>query len=318
MNIFYDSIIYGFLFIDGVFFVLAILWMKNKRTEEWKKRGILLAGAFLFAWLVIFYGSFIEPQRIAVREQPVILSLLKNNARSAETLRVALIADFHLGPYKKETFVERAVAKINAQNPDAIFIAGDFVYDDVSQIQYLYPLKNLEAPLGVFAVLGNHDYSEGGPKTLLQEGEERAKMVRKKLESLGIRVLVNDSSVMTKDGKKILLIGLDELWTGRVEIPEVAGAFNGKIVLSHNPDIIHEAARRGIDLVLAGHTHGGQIRLPGIGSVPNIPDELGRAYDRGLFQFENTQLFITSGLGEMGPRARLLAPPEIAVLEIKI
>lgn len=311
MNAIYDSIIYGFLLIDGVFLVLAILWIR-KCGLRWL-RGVF-ATALLFAWLVIFYGSFIEPQLIIVREQTVRLA-----ENPTETLRAVLISDFHLGPYKKVEFVERVVSKINEQRPDIIFIAGDFVYNDVSQIQYVDPLKNLKATLGVFAVLGNHDYGEGGPGMILEKGDNRVKAVREKLETLGVRVLVNDFYHIKKGEKNLILFGVDDVWSGRAEILEAGGAFDAKLVLSHNPDIIHKAVRHGVDLVLAGHTHGGQIRLPGIGPVPDIPDELGRPYDRGLFQFEKgTQLFITSGLGEMGPRARLLVPPEIVMLEIKL
>ena len=88
------------------------------------------------------------------------------------------------------------------------------------------------------------------------------------------------------------------------------------ILVSHNADIVGRAEKLGIDLVLAGHTHGGQVRLPFFGAVPKIPHRLGNHYDRGLFQFGETKLFITSGLGETGPRARLLVPPEVALLEI--
>lgn len=310
MNAIYDSIIYGFLFLDGVFFVLAIFWIR-RQGFEWKR--FLLATSLTISWLIIFYGSFIEPQMLVVREQTIIL-----DDKSTETLRAVLVSDFHLGPYKKTAFVEKVVTKILELTPDVVFIAGDFVYDNTEQIQYLDPLKNLKAPLGVFAVLGNHDYGQGGPGMILEKGDNRVKAVREKLETLGVRVLVNDFYDIKKGEKNLILFGVDDVWSGRAEILEVAGAFNAKLVLSHNPDIIHKAVRHGVNLVLAGHTHGGQIRLPGIGSVPDIPDELGRAYDRGLFQFEKgTQLFITSGLGEMGPRARLLTPPEIVLLNIK-
>lgn len=310
MNAIYDSIIYGFLFLDGVFFVLAIFWIR-RQGFEWKR--FLLATSLTISWLIIFYGSFIEPQMLVVREQTIIL-----DDKSTETLRAVLVSDFHLGPYKKTAFVEKVVTKILELTPDVVFIAGDFVYDNTEQIQYLDPLKNLKAPLGVFAVLGNHDYGQGGPGMILEKGDNRVKAVREKLETLGVRVLVNNFYDIKKGEKNLILFGVDDVWSGRAEILKVSDAFDAKIVLSHNPDIIHKAVRHGVNLVLAGHTHGGQIRLPGIGSVPDIPDELGRAYDRGLFQFEKgTQLFITSGLGETGPRARLLTPPEIVLLNIK-
>ncbi len=319
MRLFYDTAIYGFLLVDGFLVGLIVYWIV-KRGWRWQ-RAVLL-GALVFAWFVIFYGSFIEPQRLIVVEQTI--SLTENPDAD---IRAVLISDFHLGPYKQKAWVEKAVKKINELSPQLIVIAGDFILEEKVHPEYLSPLKNLKADYGVYAALGNHDYIEGEFYELANypfEGNERVEMVAKALADAGIRLLRNESveiALNDGSGKKFLFGGADEYWTERAD---AAKTFSGKnpalqkILAVHNPDEIWDAQKAGVDLVLAAHTHGGQIRLPWLGSVPPIPDKLGRKYDRGLFQFGKMQMFITSGLGETGPRARLLVPPEIAALNIKL
>lgn len=317
MRLFYDTAIYGFLLVDGLLVGLTVYWIM-KRGWRWPRAVFL--GAFVFGWFVIFYGSFIEPQRLVITEQTIALT--KNPYLD---IRGVLISDFHLGPYKQKAWVEKVVEKINESSPRFIIIAGDFILEEEMHPEYLAPLKNLNAPYGVYAVLGNHDYIEGEFYELPNypfEGNERVETVAKALAEANIRLLRNESVEITlKNGMKFLLGGADEYWTGRADAMETFSGKNPalpKILAVHNPDEIWDAQKAGVDLVLAAHTHGGQIRLPWIGSVPPIPDKLGRKYDRGLFKFGKTQMFITSGLGETGPRARLLVPPEIAVLDIKL
>lgn len=310
MRYFYDFLIFGFLLSSGALIIAAAFHFK--KTGK-KSAMIFFLTALSIFWAVVFYGSFIEPRRLAVRTRQIDLSAEGNGV-----LRAALLADFHVGPYKKEAYVKKVVSRVMSLNPDIVLIPGDFIFDDAEQVKYLSPLKDLHAPLGVFAVLGNHDYgSTTGPFGL--KGEERAKIIKEALENFGIKVLVNEGLNLNKDGKTFALLGTDELWTGRANI-EKALDMTGRpnILMSHNPDLVLKAQDFGIDLVLSAHTHAGQIRLPFIGPIPPLPDRLGRTYDRGLFRFKQTQLFITSGVGEMGPRARLFNPPEINLLEIKI
>lgn len=312
----YDVIIFSFLLIDGIA-IAAMLRQKKQKWPDflhksknvWHAGRILLFLIFAASWLVIFYGSFIEPRIIVTTRQTINLS-----ENPTSSLKAAFISDFHAGPYKKSSFVEKAVSKINALKPDVILLGGDFVHDSADQTKYLIPLKNLQAPLGVFAIIGNHEYSE--EHGIIGEiSEKRAVTVRQTLENAGIKVFVNEGIKIKKDNKNIYLLGIDDLWTYRASI-DAAKLQSPNILLGHNPDSVFLAEKLGVDLVLSGHTHGGQIRLPFLGAVPPIPDELGQKYDMGLFEFEKTQLFISSGIGEYGPRARLFVPPEIALLNI--
>jgi len=329
MNYLFDAIILGFLVADGtlvIIFALKVLRRsKPKRKFSWAFVFAFIAA--FFAWGVVFYGSFVEPARLVVHEQNIKLS-----ESPTQHVRVALVSDMHVGPYKQTEFVRKMVEKIMAQKPDIILLGGDFVYHDevkgaIKDINYLEPLKALSAPLGVFAVLGNHDYGNGssGGSSFEEQGQQ-AKIVATKLKELGVQVLINNDWTLSSPRvapKNFTLLGINDLWAdGSKNIYDAISSLEKTsarpvIILSHNPDIVKFAQEKNVDLVISGHTHGGQIRLPFIGSISAIPDELGRAYDRGLFSFGKTQLFVTSGVGEIGPRARLLAPPEIVVLNLE-
>ncbi|MBI4995136.1 metallophosphoesterase [Candidatus Peregrinibacteria bacterium] len=333
MRYIYDFLIFGFLIVDGL---LLIMFVRRWLKRRWR---INVAAVALFlilfaAWSVIFYGSFIEPKILVVHTQKIDLVKAVPSAKTAplsgavavskETLRAALISDIHVGYYKKDSWVSHVVEKINSLKPDVIFIAGDFVYNKAEEVKYLTPLKDLHAPLGVFAVLGNHDYDEGRDFAT-PEAQARASTVKKTLESAGIKVLVNSAVKLKKGKKDFYLFGFDDLWTFNASLHDslktigyAAVTPHPNILLAHNPDIVMLSEIKNIDLVVAGHTHGGQIRLPGFGPLPRIPTALGDKYDRGLFNFKNIQLFITNGVSEWGPRARLLTPPEIAMLEISL
>lgn len=344
MWLFYDFLIFGWLIGCGIAIARLAPVIPNlirdvfsakdkpKLLKSYKTLpAILFFTIMLIGFIVVFWGSFIEPRMLVVREQNINLgadAALNANAARNTRVRAALAADFHFGPYKKTGYAEKVAAKINALKPDIVFLLGDFLYDDKSQIKYMAPFGQIRAPLGVFAVLGNHDYGER-QFGFGEKEETRARAVRSGLESLGIRVLVNQGARATAaNGAPFVILGVDEYWTWRASIKkadeslgrEMNGTQNKTptILLSHNPDMIFAAERTGIDLMISAHTHGGQIRLPLIGSVSEIPDELGRDYDKGLFLFEKTLLFITSGAGEVGARARLFNPPEIAVLNITL
>lgn len=301
-----------YLFWDLIISILLVsqtaLFLEiRKRKKSFIKTAALVL--LFFGITTLVYGSFIEPKRITITKQNLIIN------PKGQTVKIALISDIHLGPYHGEKFVKKIVEKINAENPDLVLMAGDFVYNSETAAPNLVNLIKIKAPK--FAALGNHDYDlkfDGSAPLLKQE---RATAVRQALEQAGVKVLINQSQNFEN---KFTVSGLDEFWTGRSSLPvALAGADLKlpKIVLSHNPDVVDELIDYP-DLVVAGHTHGGQIRLPIIGPLGQIPTRLGQRYDEGLFIRNGHKIFITSGLGTSGPRARLFNPPEIAILEIKI
>lgn len=272
-----------------------------------------LGGIGFLGFLTVTYGSFIEPQRITITERDILLPL-------KQPLRIVVLSDFHVGPYKGRRFLERAVDKTNALFPDVILLAGDFLYDDSSPLSALSPLTRLRATLGTFAVLGNHD--TGHILSLLHTPErrdDRTIAITAVLEDMGISVLQNTSRTISLGAERLAIAGVMDLWAGT---DSTQNALEGipvrttTILLSHNPDIALNPKSHQAHLIAAGHTHGGQIRLPWFGPLPRIPTRLGKKYDQGLFRIDDdTTLAITRGLGESFPRARLFAPPEILLLK---
>ena len=301
MWVVFDLIIFGFLCSVG-FFVLHV-WFHHKRHPQKFGMTILLC-ALVIGWVTVFYGSFIESHRLVVNRQSIALSQIPT-----QTIRVTLISDVHVGPYKKSAWVKEVVSRVMEQQPEIIFLAGDFVTASSEDVQWLDPLKDLKAPYGVYAVTGNHEYQ-------VQAAQETIE----KLKSLGIRVLENEQKNILIGDKTVVLAGVSDIWFDGDLRKTLAGVESGDtvILLAHNPDVVLDVESQKADLVLAGHTHGGEIRLPWIGPVPPLPTKLGRAYDEGWFLRGESQLFITSGVGESGTRARLFNPPEIVVIEVGI
>ncbi len=298
--------------------IMCIVWLKRNSFATLSHKFFvgLLGTVGTLGLIIVFYGSFIEPQIIVVTHHTVHFPI-------DESLKIAVIADTHVGPYKNAAFLERAVRTINAQLPDLVIMPGDFLYDENTDITALAPLAKLRAPLGVFAVIGNHD--AGHFLSVLvnhhvpYEERDRSDEVEAYLEQLGITVLRNESYILNLAHGKMAVAGTDDVWSAShslsgalMDVPDDMPL----ILASHNPDIILNTDSHRAELIISGHTHGGQIRLPFIGPVPPMPDRLGRAYDQGLFFVDtDTTLAITRGIGETLARARLLAWPEVMVLE---
>ena len=292
----YDAIIAVIVGAVPVLFVVTL-----RRQRECKGTGPGPLGAVgALVWLVVVYGSFIEPRLLTVARHDVRLG------DGGRTLTVALISDTHLGQYRHKEWLEKVVAAVNALKPDLVVIAGDIASTQTG-ITEMSSLRDLRSRFGAYAVLGNWDYQAG------------AVDVRMRIESEGVEVLTNESVALDVEGTEVRLIGLDDMRYGHPDIDEAMREvpdWTPTILLVHNPDAAPLAESRGIDLVLAGHTHAGQVRLPLIGPVPRLPTKLGQRVDEGLFFFGPTRLFITPGVGESGTRARLFNPPEISFLRI--
>jgi hypothetical protein len=298
--------------------VLIFLAWKYRRLA-WFVSGLVLI--LLAGQMTLLYGSLLEPRWVEVRQERVVLDGGSQN----QTLRVVFVADFHLGPYKQAPFAQQVVDQINQQKPDLVLIGGDFIYSYQNQADELHPLTNLESAYGTYAVLGNHDY--GLTKNNLEDKTApgaiaKSAYVAEKLEEFGVQVLRNEIRTLNLENGSLQLVGLEDLWGGRTEYQQVLRQVSPQdqvILLEHNPDIVLDEFSHRADLILAGHTHGGQIRLPGAGPLAGTPTALPTEYAYGLFDWnEHTQLLVTKGVGEMGPRARLFCRPEIVVLEVEV
>jgi hypothetical protein len=279
---------------------LYFFW-RRRRWPTWPKWArVMLTAVLAVGWLLVVYGSFVEPRELRVTEYR--LDVRPDKSAVARTLRLAIVSDTHLGLYKGRAWADRVVAKLNGLSPDAVLMAGDFVSSE-SGYPDLAAFGNLRAPLGAYAVLGNWDYHVG------------AVDVRRTLGSYGVRTLVNRSVELNG----LPVVGIDGLIYGNPDWDKALAGVDASrpwLALVHNPDGALWASRLGASVVVAGHTHGGQLRLPFIGSLPQLPIRLGQGYDFGVFDFYGSQLLITSGAGESGARSRLLRPPEVVLLEL--
>ena len=155
-------------------------------------------------------------------------------------------------------------------------------------------------------MLGNHDHYTREPARL-----------RTLLEKNGIRVLHNESVVLERAGGRIVLAGIDDLYKGTPDLDAALGSANGLpvVLLSHNPDVVFDASRRGVPLVLSGHTHGGQFRIPGL---PVMVRQSRYRLDEGRYTIGGTELIVSRGLGVNGVPLRVACPPEAVRITLRV
>ena len=275
-------------------FIAWLLWRLRERRGRWLV-ALLLAACLLFAW-----ARFVEPQRIHVQQT----ALTGTGAR----VRLVLISDIHLGVYKDSAYLQRLVDRINTLQADAVVIAGDFTYapDGQSLDAMFAPLGGLRLP--AYAVLGNHDQQAPGPDI---DAELRAALAMHRVE-------VIEGKTVRLGG--VRLAGLGDRWANKDDPAFLAAPSSSlpTLVLSHNPDSAIDLGPDLATLVLAGHTHGGQIRIPWLYRHV-IPSRYG--FDRGE-QFLATprgrvRVYTTVGTGEVGLPLRLFNPPTIDVLDLR-
>jgi uncharacterized protein len=277
------------------------------RVPRWPRRirVFLSAIVFLLAF-VVFWAFFIEPNRLVVREETIEI---ENWPKQLDGLRIAVLSDIHAGSaFIEEKKLRTIVERTNQRQPELIVILGDYMTRNRVAPEVFGPiLKNFSAPLGTYSVLGNHDWWDNGPK------------VRAGLEQNGIKVLENEIVELQARGTSLWLVGLADLWTRSQRIEEtVAKVPEGQsvIALTHNPDIFPGLPER-VPLLLAGHTHGGQVRFPLIGTVVEA-SRYGDRYVRGHVFENNHHLFVTTGIGTSIMPVRFGVPPEIVLLTLKL
>jgi uncharacterized protein len=247
------------------------------------------------------YAALVEPRRPGLERITLRLPTLPP---ALDGLRVGQISDLHLGMRFAEGNVRWAVEQMGRERPDLLVLTGDFVsyHHAIPQLRGL--LGGIDAPLGVYAVPGNHDHWEG-----IDE-------ISAELGALGIELLLNERRRLRWRGGELWLIGIDDVWRGSADLstpldglPE--GAFT--LLLSHVPDVVDEAARRCIPVQLSGHTHGGHLRLPLLGSFC-LP-LYGTRYPVGFEQVGPTTLYVSRGIG--GMPLRLGCRPETTIFTLR-
>jgi len=293
------------LFVVAVFYDLTITVSKRVPVDHSRRKTLKLL--FDITMLVAAFAYLLRGFSQGIKFPYVNRVLVKIKNFPLENFNLVQITDVHVGRTIKRDFIEKLVEKTNALKPDMVVITGDLIDLPVSHIEYdLYPLKNLNAP--TYFILGNHEYFHG-----VGEAIEYVK-------TLGIRPLLNEHIVIGDGEKQFNLVGLNDVTGQRTDFyppdPEAAylGADQNKpcLVLAHQPRMINEMEDYRCDLMLSGHTHGGQIFPFGLLVMAAQP------YLAGLHQHTaGRQIFISRGTGYWGPPLRFLAPSEISQIIIR-
>lgn len=261
--------------------------------------ALLLAAALILGWALMepFYIEITHPQA-AVTDLP----------RGLDGLRIAVLTDIHHGPWLSRHRVRGMVDLANAQHPDVTVILGDVVH---RRARYIAPawheLGRLHAPLGVYAVLGNHDFWEGEAAS------------RQAMAEAGITDLEGQARRLHRNGAELCLVGLGDLMETLPRLSEAMATVGPRdlaVVLTHNPDIFEQQHDPRARLWLAGHTHGGQVVLPGL-FEPFVPSLYGQKYRAGFVEREGCQIYVSRGLGCITPPLRMNCRPELPVIELR-
>ncbi|MFN7953233.1 MAG: metallophosphoesterase [bacterium] len=250
------------------------------------------------------YALFVERLLVRLSHQRIAIADLPP---SLDGLRILQLSDIHHGPWMGRELVSRIVSRAAGIPCDLIALTGDYVHGDDARAALewvIAALSRLRAPLGVHAVLGNHDHYADG---------SRAKEL---LADAGISRVHSRVAIEREDGR-LWLAGTGDLWEDEVSIDRVLAGVptnEPRIVLAHNPDTADAPFGARVDLMLSGHTHGGQVRLPFAGAL-TLPIRNWR-YASGLVATARTQLFVSRGLGWTVLPVRFNCPPEMALLEL--
>lgn len=252
----------------------------------------------------VAYGAFIEPRLLEVVLARVPVPRLPP---AFDGTRIVHVSDLHVGPLVGREQVRAAVDEVNGLNPDIVAITGDMVQSLGGEETAILEeeLARLSVPLGVYAVLGNHDHWND------------ADAVTAALRRAGIVVLRNSATTVARGGETIAIAGVDDVATNHADLSAAMAGVSSDarvILLAHEPDFADTAAADSrVALQLSGHSHGGQVCIP---RLPRILPRLGRKYPSGLYQIEALWLYTNRGIGTAYLPIRFNCRPEVTVVEL--
>jgi len=299
--------------------LLSLGWLAALAVSRWLMRAekghsgarrnfLRVARGLLFAApaAVVGYGMFIQRLRMNLREQEISIAGLPADL---DGLKIVQLTDIHMGPFLSVVELERAVEIANETRPHIALVTGDltsFKGDPLDDC--LDRLKRLRADAGVFGCLGNHEIYTGSEDYVTFQGA-----------LFGMRMLRQNHQVLRFGAARLNLAGVDyqrktEAYLQGADKLIVPGAFN--VLLSHNPDVFPVAAQQGFQFTIAGHTHGGQVRVEILRQDLNIA-RFFTPYVDGLYRRDNAAIFVSRGIGTIGIPARLGSPPEVALLRLR-
>ena len=280
----------------------------NDKDAQTTRRSLLrrfIYGGGSLGFVSLSFGRLVEPHWLSTERLDITLPHL---APELDGLRVVQISDLHLEPYTTAADLEATVLAVNALKPDLVALTGDFITSTTKPMGTCADiLKKLVAPLGVYACLGNHDHWHG------------AGIVAKRLREAGIQVLMNAGVVLQHRGQTLCVAGTESVWAGspRLEpafarLPKTAAT----LLLAHEPDFADSVLAYGRPVLqLSGHSHGGQVRVPLVGSIRT--PTWGKKYVMGHYNLGDVQLYVNRGIGCVGVPVRFDCPPEITEITLR-
>jgi predicted MPP superfamily phosphohydrolase len=237
---------------------------------------------------------------------------IANLPSALEGLTIGLISDIHSSAFMPKDDMERYVEAMNRLGTDIIAVTGDFVN---SRLEEVYPFAEafsaLRAPLGVFGVLGNHDF-------FTRQVDKVARVV----DDCGVKLLRNDNLTIAKGDGRLILAGIDDVGRGVDATAAMQAALRTaasgvpRILLCHRPYFLPEAAQNDVQLMLSGHTHGGQVSLGSVAGTTIAPAALASSYIWGNYAEQDTQMYVSRGIGTVGLPIRINCPPELTVIRL--
>ena len=267
--------------------------------------GDLYLGSYLAGLVVCGYGILVRRRWFSVDEVDLPVAGLP---ASFDGYRIAQLSDLHIGALTPRSWGERWVRSSNRRAPDLAVVTGDMVtsgtdfHGDIAGV-----LGGLRARDGVIVAMGNHDYfGEGEPLVSLLRGQ-------------GVTVLRNESTTVKRGDDTLFVAAIDDTWTRRADMERALAQRDEGVVtllLAHDPETFTEAAGHGVDVVLSGHTHGGQIALPFFARFANL-SSLTHRFTLGVYRLGRSTLYVHPGLGTTGPPIRIGVAPAVVVLRLR-
>jgi uncharacterized protein len=285
---------------------------QSAQPSRFTRRNFLIGTGTTAAALALYSGE-IARHEVDIVHRPIAID---NLPTAFNGYRIVQLSDIHLDEYTEPFFLEHIVNKVNTLNPDLVLLTGDFVTrgsitfiaDKHAAHRCAEIIATLTAPLR-YGILGNHDVTVDAP------------MVIQALSSRGTPVLVNRYLPIERNGDRLWLCGVDDPGqsTPNLDLALPTKPDGPVILMAHEPDyadtVMAHPRGRLVDLMLSGHSHGGQIRLPFLG--PLILPPLGEKYPEGHYRLNRMQLYVNRGIGTVGLPFRLNCPPEITVITLQ-
>jgi uncharacterized protein len=291
------------------------------RSEFIVKTGFLVAAVPLVS---MSYGIIAGAHDYRIRR---VKLNLKNLPASFDGLTIGQLSDIHSGSFYNKTAVQGGVEMLLKEKPDMIFFTGDLVNNIATEVnEYIDVFSKVKAPLGVYSVMGNHDYGEYVKWPSVAARQANVKDVIRAHKLMGWDILMNENRILQRNGEKIAILGIENWGTGRwPKYGRLDQAYRGtedasvKLLLSHDPSHWDGQVRKqykDIDVMFAGHTHGFQFGVE-IGNIKWSPSQYFYKQWAGLYKEGEQQLYVNRGFGFLGFPGRVGMPPEITIFELK-